>query len=118
MLTATEISARLAASAESVCARLLPNGKKEGGNWNVGSICGEQGSSTRIQISGSKAGIWGDFASGSEKEKGDLLDLIAAVRNVTLGDAIKIAKEEFLGMPDPGTKYIPKKSYFVPQFDK
>lgn len=117
MLTAKEISARLASSAEDVCRRLLPNGRKESGNWCVGSTAGEAGGSLRIQCSGSKAGVWADFASGAEKEKGDLLDLIAAVRNVTLGQAIKIAKEEFLGIKEPANQHVPKKKYFVPKFD-
>jgi twinkle protein len=116
MLTAKEISERLSAQAEDFCRRFYPNGKKESGNWCVGSIGGEAGDSLRIQVVGSKAGIWMDFATGTEK--GDLLDLIAAARNVTLGQAIRIAKEEYLGIRDPGNQYVPKKKYFTPKFDK
>lgn len=45
-------------------------------------------------LAGEKRGLWQDFESGAG---GDLLDLIAHVRGVSLGKAIDVAKQEFLG---------------------
>jgi hypothetical protein len=66
----------LAAQAPSLAAELLPNGRREGNEWRVGSIYGEPGRSMAVHLTGPKAGVWCDFASG---EAGDALDLIAAV---------------------------------------
>lgn len=115
MITAKEISARLAAECRSVCARLLPHGKIEGGNWCVGSTSGEKGKSLRVQLSGSKTGIWADFSSGADEDRGDLLDLWRAVRGCTPGRAISEAKE-FLRINDPWTQSVPHKKYVVPKF--
>lgn len=107
MLTAKDISERLEREADRVCRYLLPGGKMDGGNWCVGSLAGEPGMSLRIQISGSKAGVWCDFASGAENAKGDLLDLWAAVKGVSLGAALKEAKS-WLGINDPSATNPPK----------
>lgn len=113
MLTAKEISARLATRVEDVCHYLLPAGRKIGGNWRIGNTAGGPGDSVGIQVSGSKAGIWSDFASGSETEKGDLLDLWAACRNIPLGQAFKEAKE-WLGLASP-VAANPAKDYKRPK---
>jgi twinkle protein len=109
MLSAPEVSARLASRAHDVCRYLLPHGKLEGGNWCVGSTAGEKGDSMRIQVSGSKAGLWADFAGN---ESGDLLDLWAAVKNVNLGVALKEAKQ-WLGVGDP-VSTVPARKYARP----
>src|ERR1700743_1623150 len=70
----TEISQRLAGEAETIASMLLPNGKKKGAEWCVGSIDGEEGDSLKVRLNGNKAGVWRDFASDIG---GDLLDLWA-----------------------------------------
>lgn len=87
MRTAKDIAQQLASQADRVAEYLLPQGKKYGSEWHVGNIYGEQGDSLRVSISGSKAGIWADFASGGKG--GDLLDLWAQSRNISLMEAIK-----------------------------
>jgi hypothetical protein len=47
-----------------------------------------------MRLSGAKRGLWQDFEQG---EGGDVLDLIARVRGVGLGEAIRIAKTDYLG---------------------
>lgn len=95
-MNAAELSRRLAGDAAAVAAYLLPGGKRMGGEWKAGSVGGEPGQSLAVRISGTKAGVWSDFASG---EKGDLLDLWAAVRGLSIGQAIKEAKD-YLGVRD------------------
>ena len=86
MLLAKQVSEKLAACAEDIAQHLFPNGQKHGNEWCVGSISGEPGNSMKIHLSGSKAGVWCDFATG---EKGDLLDLWAIKRNLSTLEAIK-----------------------------
>jgi twinkle protein len=109
-LTPREISERLSARAESLAQWLLPNGKREGGEWCAGSIDGEPGKSLKVRVQGEKAGVWADFAGNA---KGDLLDLIVAVRGVQMGEAIKQAKD-WLGIRDPQSAAIPQKTYTKP----
>lgn len=93
-----DISRQLAEDAERVCRHLLPNGRRDGQEWRVGSADGEQGKSLGVRLSGSKAGIWSDFATGVG---GDLIDLWSAVRcNGNLPKAIDEAKA-YLGIRDP-----------------
>lgn len=96
-LTAKDIAAKLAARVESFCRDWLPHGKVDSGNWRVGSLAGEKGSSLGVQLTGPRAGLWADFAG---TDSGDLLDLIAAIKGVPLREAIKLAKD-WLGIHDP-----------------
>lgn len=88
MMMAKEVSRQLAQRAEDIARYLLPNGKKSGSEWRVGSIDGESGESLGVHLTGEKSGVWSDFADGSS---GDLLDLWAATRHLTLAEAIKEA---------------------------
>lgn len=94
---AGQISKMLAERAESVVRDLLPNGKREGSDWCVGSVGGEKGKSLRICVRGDKAGRWADFAGD---KSGDLIDLYCAVRSATLVDALRWAKD-YLGIREP-----------------
>lgn len=89
-VNASELASRLAARAEDVAQMLLPNGRKRSQEWKAGSVNGEAGESLSVRLSGSKAGVWKDFASGAS---GDLLDLWAQTRGVPLAEAIKQAKQ-------------------------
>jgi hypothetical protein len=71
-----ELVRMLAAQAPLLAAELLPNGRREGQEWRVGSIHGQPGRSMAVHLTGPKAGVWCDFASG---DAGDALDLVAAV---------------------------------------
>lgn len=105
MLTAKDISERLARDVDRVVRYLLPGGKMDGGNWCVGSAAGDTGKSMRIQVSGSKAGLWADFAG---TDRGDILDLWRVVKGITMGAAIKEAKQ-WLGIVDPSASNPPRK---------
>ncbi|HEO1402482.1 TPA: toprim domain-containing protein [Legionella pneumophila] len=98
MMMAKEISRLLAKQAPTIAQYLLPHGKREGNEWCVGSINGEPGKSLRVHLTGEKAGVWCDFASGNDK--GDLLDLWALKRNLTISEAIKEATS-YLGITVP-----------------
>lgn len=97
MMMAKEVSRELAQRAEDIAKYLLPNGKKIASEWRVGSINGEAGKSLAVHLNGDKSGVWSDFANGSG---GDLLDLWAATRNLTLAEAIKEASS-YLGIAKP-----------------
>lgn len=97
MMIAKEVSRQLALRAEEISHYLLPNGKKQGHEWCVGSVSGEAGFSLKVHLSNDKAGVWCDFASG---DKGDLLDLWALNRNLTISEAMKEASN-YLGISSP-----------------
>lgn len=110
MADITQITRGLASRAQSVAEYLLPNGRREGNEWRVGSIGGEAGKSLGLHLTGDKAGVWADFGSN---DKGDLLDLWSAVRRVSLADAI-IQAREWLGLARPEPYRQPEKSYVRP----
>lgn len=73
-----EISRKLAAQAEAVCAHYLSNGAKHGRYWLVGDVYNTPGRSLFVRLVGPSsgpgaAGRWTDAATG---EHGDLVDLI------------------------------------------
>lgn len=108
----TEIKRQLNARVESLCGALLPNGKRRGAEWCVGSTGGEEGQSTRVHLSGDKAGVWCDFAGS---ERGDALDLICSVKGMRLADAINWAKD-WLGVLEPRFyQPAPPKQYRKPE---
>ncbi len=76
-IRAADLSAMLAANVPALVAELLPAGRRDGPHWRCGGVEGAPGQSLAIHLHGDKAGVWHDFASG---EKGDALDLVAAVR--------------------------------------
>lgn len=86
----------LAREAESIAQLLVPDGKKSGQEWRAGDIHGGSGKSFAVHLTGARAGVWADFATG---EKGDLLDLWCAVRGVSIADALKQVREH-LGLKD------------------
>ena len=95
-MNAKELSQRMAGEAAAIAQYLLPGGKRKAGEWAAGSTSGDAGQSLSVRLTGAKAGVWADFASG---EKGDLLDLWAAVRGCSISEAIREAKD-YLGVRD------------------
>jgi twinkle protein len=63
-MTPAELSTRLAQRVEAVCQELLPKGRRQGAEWEVGSSAGEEGKSLKVHLRGEKAGVWSDFATG------------------------------------------------------
>ena len=112
-MTPKQISEMLSARVEEVAKMLLPAGKKDGKEWRVGSADGESGKSLGVCVSGSKAGVWSDFATG---DTGDLLDLWSQAKGVSLFEAIQEAKA-FLGIQEPKWDK-PKKQFKPPQIPK
>lgn len=95
-MNAKELAQAMAAEAASIVPYLLPQGKRASGEWKVGSTNGEPGQSLSVRLSGAKAGVWSDFSTG---ERGDILDLWAAVRGCAMAEAINEAKS-YLGVRD------------------
>lgn len=97
-----EVKKLLADRAQEVAEFLLPKGHCEGAEWRVGSINGEPGQSLAVHLTGTKAGVWGEFNGG---EGGDLLDLWCAVKGVSLPDALDQARE-WLELPQTASPSI------------
>ena len=95
-MNAHELSQRMAGEAAAIAQYLLPGGKRQSGEWKAGSLSGEAGQSLSVRLSGAKAGVWADFASG---DKGDILDLWVKVRGVSVAAAMAEAKQ-YLGIRD------------------
>ena len=92
----SELAARLAAEAEAVCRHYLSAGRREGSYWRVGDVANTPGGSLYVRLRAPRAGKWTDAATG---EHGDLLDLIAANRDLSeLGAAMDEARR-FLALP-------------------
>ncbi|WP_353281931.1 AAA family ATPase [Wolbachia endosymbiont (group B) of Horisme vitalbata] len=70
------IKDQLLLSIRSCLSYLLPRGVFRGDKFYVGDVQGNRGKSLVVELSGSKAGVWHDFATG---EGGDIFDLWAAV---------------------------------------
>lgn len=85
-MTPRDLSAMLSRDVESVVHSLLPNGKREGNHWVVGSLGGEEGKSMKVTLHGNFAGKWTDFATG---EHGDLIDLWMEARGTTIARAME-----------------------------
>ncbi len=99
--TAKDISQKLSDNIDGALSQLLPNGRARGREYHVGSTQGEPGDSLLVCLSGPKKGVWSDFSTG---EGGDLLDLWASVRSVTLKEAL-LEASGYLGIT--GTKIAP-----------
>ena len=101
---AAAIAAALAARAEEVCRRYLPNGRRLGRYWICGDLDGARGRSLFVRLSGSgKPGGWTDAATG---QHGDLLDLI---RHRTSAPTLRAALDEaraFLAL-EPAPDRVP-----------
>ena len=68
-MNAGELARAMAASASTLVPYLLPQGKKAGPEWKVGSVGGEAGSSLSVRLTGNKAGVWSDWASHKVEER-------------------------------------------------
>lgn len=107
-MNAHELSERMADNVSGIVQHLLPKGRKASGEWKVGSTGGEEGQSLSVRLTGVKKGRWKDFASG---EGGDLIDLWAATRGLSIAEAIAEAKS-YMGIRDD----MPRRE--APQFKR
>ncbi|MCA7010107.1 AAA family ATPase [Wolbachia endosymbiont of Tribolium confusum] len=80
-----ELKTQLLQNIRSCLFHLLPRGTFRGDKFYVGDVQGNKGKSTVIELTGERAGLWKDFATG---EGGDIIDLWATVHG-------KNAKTEF-----------------------
>ncbi len=93
--SASDLARRLGRQAELVCRHYLSNGRRVGRYWLVGDVENTPGRSLFVRLTGpdagkGAAGKWTDAATG---QHGDLLDLIAAARNLaTLRDVLDEAR--------------------------
>ncbi|WP_375655703.1 toprim domain-containing protein [Bartonella sp. MR63HLJHH] len=110
MSTIFEIKQKLISQADRIVEMLLPQGHKRGNNWIVGNTRGEAGQSLSICLSGSKAGLWYDFAEGTG---GDLLDLWCEVKGISLSQALEEARAT-LNLTRPKPFMVPHRSYRRP----
>jgi twinkle protein len=106
-----DIARLLAQDVETVCRELLPNGKRVGQEWVTGDSDDSAGSSLKVRLSGEKTGLWADFGG---EGKGDLLGLWCACRHVSLGKAMKQAKQ-FLKIEDVKAYPVSDKQYQRPR---
>lgn len=113
-MNAAEISTFLAERAQDVAQYLLPNGRKSSGEWRAGSVNGEAGQSLAVRISGSKKGTWKDFNGG---DGGDLIDLWAARRCLSVGEALREIKSYF-NLPDDKPLAEKRQAYKRPEKPK
>ena len=74
-----EIRQQLLGHLSQTLSYLLPAGHIRHGVFEVGDIQGSKGDSLKVEMSGDKAGIWHDFATG---EGGDIFDLWAACHHL------------------------------------
>jgi hypothetical protein len=97
-LAAGEIAHRLAPRIDQLVRDLLPAGHREGREWRVGNVQGDQGASLAVRLSGQKSGAWHDFATG---QSGDALDLVRAALDVDMRTAL-VWSRRWLGLEDGG----------------
>ena len=76
-----EIRASLLLRLESVLRDMFPAGKVKRDKFLVGDILGSPGDSLEIVLTGEKAGLWTDRATG---QGGDIFDLIAAHQSLNI----------------------------------
>lgn len=108
---AKDLSVMLAQRASEIASMLFPNGKKQGSEWCVGSLGGEEGKSLKIHLTGSKSGVWCDFGEGSS---GDLLDLWALKHGISISEAMVDVCKHF-NLSSHKKSQGPKKKFTRPQ---
>ncbi len=98
-MNATDTAAALAARAEQVCARYLPQGKRQGRYWCAGDVRGASGRSLFVRLE--PPGTVGKWTDASTDQHGDLLDIVRlASGSASLREALAEARR-FLAQPVP-----------------
>jgi hypothetical protein len=78
--------------AEELCRHFFPRGKKVGNEWHLGDVSGMPGDSLRVELTGAKAGLWHDFATG---EGGNFIKLLCANRGLTASEVVREIDQTF-----------------------
>lgn len=108
-----DISAKLSERTEDVVNMLLPQGRRNGNLWEIGDAHGNPGFSCKINLDGKHPGKWKDWAN--DTDRGDLIDLWAAVRSTDRLETLRQVKE-YLGIRDSISSMSGKvKAYQAPQ---
>ncbi|MGO1069751.1 phage/plasmid primase, P4 family [Lysobacter sp. CA199] len=114
----SDVRAALLQRLEQVLCALLPKGKVRHGKFVVGDVTGAAGDSLEVELTGDKAGLWKDHATG---EGGDIFDLIAAHSSLDArGDfAVVLATAAELAghVPAPAVESKPKRRKSEPAVD-
>ena len=84
------LAARLLQEAPGLMAAWLPGGQIRGREYECANLQGGKGQSLKINM---QTGLWMDFATG--EKGGDLIDLFAAIRNISQGEAAKDLSQDF-----------------------
>ena len=96
-LNAADTAAALAAHAEAVCRKYLPNGRRQGRYWCAGDVHGAEGRSLFVRLE--PPGTPGKWQDAATSQHGDLLDLIRlATGACALREALAEARR-FLAQP-------------------
>lgn len=78
----------------------LPGGLQQGAYYKCANLNGGHGDSLVVNLSGSKAGKWGDWAGGSDEHGGNLVSLYAKIKSLEWKDALfQLAKEYGIEQP-------------------
>jgi len=95
----SEIDRMLSGKVDELAKFLLPNGKRNGGFWEAGSVDGEAGQSLKVYLNGNG---WCDF---SEASGGDYISLWQEVNNIDFKTAFEECKK-WLGVYESEPKKI------------
>lgn len=95
MLDFQEIARIGVANSLAICQELFPLGRQHGREYVTGDIYGNAGDSLSINLD---SGVGKDFAS-LEKGYGDLISLVAAVRNISQYDAAQWIADRYGHIP-------------------
>ena len=93
-----QIKAALIADLCAVLNMLLPNGFMRSGKYYVGDVNGNKGESLVVEASGTKAGVWYDFATG---DGGDIIELWAEVKGFSKDGFPELIKDIQNWLGDP-----------------
>ncbi len=117
-----QLRIQLLSNIRSCLSYLLPRGVFRGDKFYVGDVQGSKGKSLVVELSGSKAGIWHDFATG---EGGDIFDLWASVNGKSqfaetieeiakwLGYTREHRANEILGQPTASWNYYDENNQVI-----
>ena len=96
-MNAADTAAALAAHAEAVCRKYLPNGRRQGRYWCAGDVRGAAGRSLFVRLE--PPGTPGKWQDAATAQHGDLLDLIRLATGArSLREALAEARR-FLALP-------------------
>lgn len=98
------INAAALNSLESLVSEWLPNGRREGHEWKVGSLSGEPGRSLSINL---RSGLWKDFSTDAGGS--DPVSLLAAIRSCSMKEAaVELGERLRTGFESEGVQAAPK----------